>query len=59
MLNVFILNFLQKANVSQSAIEMAGVFFNIEQWYGSGLIEVSSSFYQKNLSDLQSKLDFN
>ena len=41
MLNVFILNFLQKANVSQSAIEMAGVFFNIEQWYGSGLIEVS------------------
>jgi len=57
MLNVFILNFLQKANVSQSAIEMAGVFFNIEQWYGSGLIEVIS-FYQKKSVRLTIKILF-
>ena len=32
--------YLQKAKQSQSSMEMAGVFYNIDQWYNAGLIEV-------------------
>ncbi len=35
----------QYANVSQAAIDMAGVFYNIEQWYHHGLLEVKFALF--------------